>query len=140
MSSGVGPRCGSDPTLLWLWCRPAAAAPIGPLAWEPPYAEGVAQEMAEKKKRKLRYYLQQTSSGPPPAMCLRSEESKVPEKVPLGAPLLDTLQFPGPWNSSTRALGLLPRPWAPSPPEGGRTAREHGPCMCLGGSEVRAER
>ena len=24
--------------LLWLWCRPATAAPIGPLAWEPPYA------------------------------------------------------------------------------------------------------
>ena len=24
--------------LLWLWCRPAAAAPIRPLAWELPYA------------------------------------------------------------------------------------------------------
>ena len=24
-----------DPVLLWLWCRPAAAAPVGPLAWEP---------------------------------------------------------------------------------------------------------
>ena len=31
-----------DPALLWLWCRPAAAAPIGPLAWEPPNAAGVA--------------------------------------------------------------------------------------------------
>ena len=31
-----------DPALLWLWCRLAAAAPIGPLAWEPPYAEGMA--------------------------------------------------------------------------------------------------
>ena len=28
--------------LLWLWCRPAAVAPIGPLAWEPPYAMGAA--------------------------------------------------------------------------------------------------
>ena len=27
-----------DPAWLWLWRRPAAAAPIGPLAWEPPYA------------------------------------------------------------------------------------------------------
>ena len=27
-----------DPALLWLWCRPAAIAPIQPLAWEPPYA------------------------------------------------------------------------------------------------------
>ena len=31
-----------DPALLWLWCRPAAVAPIGPLAWEPPYAMGEA--------------------------------------------------------------------------------------------------
>ena len=28
--------------MLWLWCRPAAVAPIGPLAWEPPYASGAA--------------------------------------------------------------------------------------------------
>ena len=28
------------PMLLWLWCRPAAAAPIRPLAWELPYAAG----------------------------------------------------------------------------------------------------
>ena len=30
---GVGCRHGSDPTLLWLWCRPGATAPIWPLAW-----------------------------------------------------------------------------------------------------------
>ena len=29
-----------DPALPWLWCRPAAAAPIGPLAWELPHAVG----------------------------------------------------------------------------------------------------
>ena len=28
--------------LLWLWYRPAAVAPIWPLAWEPSYAAGVA--------------------------------------------------------------------------------------------------
>ena len=28
MSCGVGSRCGLDPELLWLWCRPAAVAPI----------------------------------------------------------------------------------------------------------------
>ena len=28
VSYGVGRRCGSDPTLLWLWCRLAATAPI----------------------------------------------------------------------------------------------------------------
>ena len=42
MSCGVGHRCGSDPASLWLWCRLAAVAPIGPLGWEPPYAAGAA--------------------------------------------------------------------------------------------------
>ena len=36
MGCRVGRRCSSD--LLLLWCRPAAAAPIQPLAWELPYA------------------------------------------------------------------------------------------------------
>ena len=52
MSCGVGCRYGLDLVLLWLWCRPAAIAPIGPLAWEPPYAAGVAQEMAKRQKKK----------------------------------------------------------------------------------------
>ena len=34
----VGHGRSSDPVLLWLWHRPAATAPIGPLVWEPPYA------------------------------------------------------------------------------------------------------
>ena len=38
-----------DLALLWLWCRPVATAPIRPLAWEPPYATGAAQEMAKTK-------------------------------------------------------------------------------------------
>ena len=42
MSCGVVHRGGSDLVLLWLWCRPAAIAPIGPLAWKPPYTAGVA--------------------------------------------------------------------------------------------------
>ena len=49
VSCGVGRRRSSDPALLWLWCRPAATALIGPLAWEPPYVAGAAQEMAKKK-------------------------------------------------------------------------------------------
>ena len=36
--------------LLWLWCRPAAAALIQPLAWELPYAAHAALKKAEKKK------------------------------------------------------------------------------------------
>ena len=41
-----------DPALLWLWRRPAAIAPIGPLAWEPPYAR-VQPYRAKKKKGKI---------------------------------------------------------------------------------------
>ena len=52
MSCGVGQRCGLDPALLWLWCRPAAAAPIWPLAWELPYDTGATI----KKKRKNIYW------------------------------------------------------------------------------------
>ena len=52
MSCGVGHRCGSDLAWLWLWCRPEAVAPIPPLAWEPPYAMGVALKSIKKKKRK----------------------------------------------------------------------------------------
>jgi len=38
--------------LLWLWCRPTATAPISPLAWEPPCADGEALEKAKKEKKK----------------------------------------------------------------------------------------
>ena len=51
MSCDVGRRRGLDPALQWLWCRLAAAAPIGPLASEPPHAVGVAQEMAKTNKQ-----------------------------------------------------------------------------------------
>ena len=37
-----------DPALLWLWYKPASAAPIQPLAWEPPYAAGAALKKKEK--------------------------------------------------------------------------------------------
>ena len=52
MSCGIGHRHGSDPALLWLWCRPEATAPTGPLAWESPYAAGAALEKAKRQKRK----------------------------------------------------------------------------------------
>ena len=50
VSCGVGRRRGSDPELLWLLRRPAATAPIRPLAWEPPYAAGAAQQIAKRQK------------------------------------------------------------------------------------------
>ena len=52
VSCGVGHRCGSDPELLWLWCRLEVTAPIRPLAWEPPYAPGAAIEKTKKKPKK----------------------------------------------------------------------------------------
>ena len=58
-------RCRSQTGLLgshvavavWLWYRPAAAAPIQPLAWEHPYAAGVAPEMAKRQKKKNSFIL-----------------------------------------------------------------------------------
>ena len=47
MSFGVGHTHGSDPELLWLWCRLAAIDPMIPLAC-------VALEKTEKKKKKAR--------------------------------------------------------------------------------------
>ena len=38
--------------LLWLWCRSAATALIRPLAWELPYAVGVALKKQKTKKKK----------------------------------------------------------------------------------------
>ena len=43
----------SDLMLLWLWCRPATAALIWPLAWEVLYAAGVAIKRKRKKKMPL---------------------------------------------------------------------------------------
>ena len=49
VSCGVGHRHGLDPALLWLWCRLAAVALISPLAWELPYAVGVASKFKQTK-------------------------------------------------------------------------------------------
>ena len=47
----VGYRHGSYLTLLWLWCRLVATAPIRPLAREPPHAMGMALEKTERQKQ-----------------------------------------------------------------------------------------
>ena len=53
MRCGVGCRRGWDPTLLWLWCRLVATALVRPLAWEPPYATGVALEKTKRQKKEI---------------------------------------------------------------------------------------
>ena len=50
MSCGVGLRCSLDLALLWLWCKPAATAPIRPLDCEPLYAEGAPPPRKKKKE------------------------------------------------------------------------------------------
>ena len=58
MSCGVGRILDSDLALLWLWCRPAAAALIQSLTWELPYASCVAlKRQKEKKKSKVQQVL-----------------------------------------------------------------------------------
>ena len=49
MSCGVGCRHVSDMMLPWLWHKPAAIDPIGPLAWEPPYAADVVLKCKKRK-------------------------------------------------------------------------------------------
>ena len=45
-------RLGSDLAWLWLWYRPAAVTLIWPVAWESPYAMGVALKRILKKRKK----------------------------------------------------------------------------------------
>ena len=51
VSCGVGHRHGSDMALLWLWRRPAATAPIRPLAWELLYAVAAALKSKQTNQK-----------------------------------------------------------------------------------------
>ena len=53
VSCGVGCRRGSDPELLWFWCRLVATAPIRPLAWESPYAIGAVLKSKKQTKKQI---------------------------------------------------------------------------------------
>ena len=57
MNRGMCHRHGLNLALLWLWCRLAAAPLIQPLAWERPYATGVARKRPKKKKKKMKWTL-----------------------------------------------------------------------------------
>ena len=49
-SAVLGCTCGLNPVLVWQQHRPAAAAPICPLAWELSYVTGAALKRRGKKK------------------------------------------------------------------------------------------
>ena len=63
MSCGVSHRRGSDPALLRLWCRLVAIALFPPLAWELPYAMGLALKRQIKKERKKSVLLSSYTVG-----------------------------------------------------------------------------
>ena len=81
-----------------LWCRlqmwlgshvVVAKAPIGPLAWEPPYAAGVAPEKAKrpKKKRIMKTFLSVGNPNP------KGSESSSPEQGQKSRPLFGKSKF-----------------------------------------------
>ena len=99
MSCGVVRRRGSDPALLWLWRGPVATAPIGPLAWEPSYAVGAAQEIAKRQKKKvladentkpfeMRYGVWHFSKGLQGTLC-REEPTLIMTRAMMGLGLRD---------------------------------------------------
>ena len=51
MSRGGGWRHGLDVAWLRLWRRPAALAPIRPLAWEPPFAMAAVLKYKTKQNK-----------------------------------------------------------------------------------------
>ena len=57
MTCLVGCRRSLDPALLWLWCGLASVASIKPLAWEPPYAVGVAIKSKKKAQERGPFWL-----------------------------------------------------------------------------------
>ena len=57
MSCGVGHRCSSDPTLLWLGRQLAAVALIQPLDWELLYAASAALKSKKRKKPKKKTHI-----------------------------------------------------------------------------------
>ena len=87
-SCGVGLRRGSDLALLWLWCRPAVAAPIPPLAEELLYVTGEAVKRNQKNKnqkaQKGRHFLHGYEGCPFVLLLVRREQITPNTPVTIG--------------------------------------------------------
>ena len=77
----LGCRCHSDPRLLWLCWRLAAADLIPPFTWELPYASGAD---LKKKKKKGVEPMFQTDSLPFTATMQKSDSTSRSESQPAG--------------------------------------------------------
>ena len=76
----LGRRWGSDLVLLWLWRRLVATGLIWPLAWEPPYAVGVAPKKTKgrkKKKKRLRSFWLCSCPWMPCHFFFKSRQNKI---------------------------------------------------------------
>ena len=74
----VGCRCGLGPALLWFWRMPPATALIRPLAWDPPYAAGVALEKKDEKQTNK----QTKNSFFTPIFLMITSERKIKKMIP----------------------------------------------------------
>ena len=57
--------------MLWLWHRPAATAPIRPLAWEPPYVTGMSLKRQKTKQNKKYLLEKKNKKNGVPVVALR---------------------------------------------------------------------
>ena len=81
MSCGVGHRCSSD-LVGWLWHRPAATAPTGPLAWEPPYARcGPKKKKKTKDKKKNLNKVEHVEVQKPIIMSIFREQIQIRKEI-----------------------------------------------------------
>ena len=81
VSYSVGLRCNLDLMLLWLWCRPAAAAPIQPLSRELPYAAYAALKKKKIKTNKQKTQVKLRSRGVYSSDIYEMREEKKKEKI-----------------------------------------------------------
>ena len=125
VNCGVGGRCGSDPALLCLWCRPAAVALIRLPAWALPYPAGAALKKAKGKKKKKAAVI---SVAPPPFQPISLSLLMVENfRSFLGLVLPSSPTFPG------TPLLLAKESWPQAPEEHGtsrKLKKYHTPPSC----------